>query len=1628
MAIEAEPLQSPDWAQAQLAPRAGPFRFTSKLPPRVGAYVERVDIAPRETDYDRDVIPRAIYNDPITELLLREEGVSGRRQRPQDPTARQLRKSIATNAARALRGAGADETTKYEEGQTTESQLVDSRTIILTDWGIDIINMSYVAPIPALVKPRIAAPNDRPCYHPSRHKALPPTFPRPVRFGTWRNATGVFPPVIVKAAQKAAGEWAEKERELADDFVLKYMKVRHPKPKPVKKKATTILVLEPVAEHLTVVIAPSQTPLVSASPSLRGGDTPSRQISDLGQVVASPLAPAVETAEEEADRKDRERDEERKRKRKLAAGLAAASPAVATPDSNPGRQLTTNHLTNAASPLPESASNVSIPPHEDAVEVLETAAATVSNESLTEVEKPATETSEDDAEWLEREKQKLYNGWGRQESSTAVVTAAAPSPVVVKGGGISRKSSTVGSPSAMPPARSDHVELGRKSNLIPGSRNGQTSESPISAIRSFVAEPAASPRAAASFVTDQTATPRSATRQASVVSGSIKEDTDSPASIVLPSSVHITSDDDVADAPENPDDSVHELSEFRRPSPTGSVASLTPSVISHRGKLSAAKSFFKKSKDSLMHRDDKVDNRDRKKEEKAREKETARREKEEKEAAKEAAKKREKELKAAEKEGKKHGKTKSIGETGGAESPDMTNIAKVGFNDQLKMMKASSGSLHVASPSIETPSPSVEAEQERMDRERDEERGRRKQARLQQEHAEQEAAAAAAVAAADALALQQDKEAEAARPREKDARAAALALQQERDARAAALARRQEEEAAVAAAALVEQRKAREMEEARKAQELHDRIELEKQELVRLQAEKDRIALEERTRQEEADAEQRRQRELQLARLEAERIAQAEADARRVEEEAARERERAEAAASALARIREEEDNAKRLELERVEAERQEEARKLRLVQEAEEADRKDRERDEERRRRKEERRIKEEQEMAIAAAAAAALAAEAQRKAEALQLAHRQRELEEREEEERLERVAAAAKEERKREAAAAEAAAQAKAAAEAELRAQKQRDQEEQAALEKREQERAAQEEKDRAEAALAAAAKVAAAEALLKEKAKRARQEEEKRIAEEARQAEMQAKVEIARREEERRKAEEAREAEMQTRAEVARREDEARKADEAREAEMQVKALVARGEEEAKKADEARQAEEQQMAQAAAVEKERIEAAQREEKLREREKATEKERLATELKVVEARKAEEASEAARRAADLENAQRAAEEARVVTARESQTAAAPPEPSITPSPTREPPRDLPANAGRFLNAMDMQALQGTATAIPPVAKPLAVSDPEPEEDAEQDVPETPKHSIASLAPSPMTSSNTSSNLHRKSITTSLASMWGGAKGKPDPGSRSRTSIASIGEGYKLIALITWKAVKLDVRITEHDMQCVEPGKPNKQYKHFFPLELRRIVSVSPQNTEAVVYACVARKGTRGGSKFKKMVFAFPDKAKATAWSEAVMNLAYGGAENTAAKGVLVLVDKFDSKEAMKMVEKYMKPVWEAVSKNCEVKAVQYNEFSVGNVLSTMDFTKLGNIVCLNNPDFTPRLQQVLVRNQHTRNPVSLPCESDPVDAALTILRSTIGKSKAGVLHVTGVTLKREEGKMGGFMKAFK
>ena len=72
---------------------------------------------------------------------------------------------------------------------------------------------------------------------------------------------------------------------------------------------------------------------------------------------------------------------------------------------------------------------------------------------------------------------------------------------------------------------------------------------------------------------------------------------------------------------------------------------------------------------------------------------------------------------------------------------------------------------------------------------------------------------------------------------------------------------------------------------------------------------------------------------------------------------------------------------------------------------------------------------------------------------------------------------------------------------------------------------------------------------------------------------------------------------------------------------------------------------------------------------------------------------------------------------------------------------------------------------------------------------------------------------------------------------------------------------------------------------GKP---IKHFFPIELRNIISAvykGGNSSDVTIDACSRRKGGRAGTKLKKITFQFQGPLKAKIWAEDLMTLVYGG-----------------------------------------------------------------------------------------------------------------------------------------------
>ncbi|KAJ3169542.1 hypothetical protein HDU88_000733 [Geranomyces variabilis] len=1307
--------QKHDWAQTDLTGKTvGPFRFTSKLPPRVGSYVERSDIPPRATDYDSDYVPRAFVNDPVTELLYQREenDVTRRRRRIRpwrgDQTTRQLRASILLAEAE-------DNNPPPADGPDA-----DGRTIILTDWGIDIINLTYVCPpAPRSIKPApIASPRDHPVYSASKHKALPARFPRTSRYGTWRNAVGVFPPVVVQHAAAAGREWVSKEKAICEDWVLRYLKPVVLSQKERKRKAGAGR-----AGQKKSVAAPADV----GSPKVRQASA---------RDIASPVG-------------------------RQASATDVPSPALRQPSAVDGISPTARQASAAALATP-----------------------TVRQASTPVASSPLTPQASTTA---------ALSPTARQTSTIAPLPPVDALPAdkvddehpVVLDASVDSIAST---------ASYNHYN--------DSDRDGDESEAPSSA-----------------FVSLDNLAPSEADLRDAVLD---------------------------AERRDREREAEHERLRLQREEEEKAAAEAVAAKASVEN-VSGDDDITLRPQSQLDDAAAEAERRDRVRDEERERKRRARKEEEEKAAAIAAEAAAAAEALVAKKRA--------------AEEEE----ARVRQQEQEAALAAAA-----AAAAAQRQRELDEAEAERKDRERDEERERQRKAKQEEEEAARAAHKVATTAAATEGAK---KAAEAARKAEKEAAAAAEAERKERE--------REEER----------ERKRRAKEEKEAAAALH--------------AEQKAAAKREK---EAAAAAAKQEKEAVALR------AKQEKEAAKHAKEAAASGKQIGLSDAALA---------------------------------AAEAERKDRERDEERERKRLARKEEE-------AAAAAALEAE-RRIVEAEQLKQREAEAE-RARQQEIEQERAKQQE---RDAAAAAAAAAA-AVLEEEKRA---------AVAEgerQREWERKEQQEKDAAAAAAAAAL------------------EAEQRVAVEKANAESNAAAEAERRDRER---DEERERKRRARKEAEAAAAAASVSNDVRDDHMA-------GDRDQKGSAESvastpSKAEEHKAAALAAAEEARKE---REWQEAEKERKERNAAAEAESKAIEAARLRANAEAAAAAAAKERKAKE-DEARILKEKEEKEAAAA------------------AAAATAAAAADAEKRAAEAAAQQQAEKEAAAR-----QQAERDaaVPETPKHSLASLA-------SGDSSGQRKSIS-HLSSLFGGSKrmiGTDFLGSKSRASISSI-DSSKLGATVLWKGTKVELRVHDEQLLCTEAGK-NKPYKHFFPVELSRLVSAVARGADVTCHACVRRKGGRAGSKFKKMVFTFPDgKDKAAAWSESLMTMSYAGSDpEAAAKGVLILIDKFDSKEPTKLVEKYLKPVLDAVSKPCDVKAVQFNEFSISNVLCSQDFARLGNIVCINNVDFVPRLQQVLVRNQHVQEPATLACEPDPTDLALGILRSSIvpKNGKKGSLFVTGVILKRDE-----------
>ncbi|KAJ3270904.1 hypothetical protein HK104_004825, partial [Borealophlyctis nickersoniae] len=382
------------------------------------------------------MIPRAIYNDPIEELLLREEGVAGKKRKPNDACLKPLQSITTAQPTGKTRGGQEDEeaTGSFDNlSEPARDQHAQGRTVVLTDWGIDILNFNFIAPIPPLPKTRIACPTDRPVYNPARHKALPPVFPRTSRSATSKNVLGVVPPGVAREAHLEVQKMRAERDGYLQMHVLRYNRpVRKPT---APRKAAVGGTAHNVAEGRMVAsplgvgsVATGTLPALKESGEERRGSGGEVELPALDAKVPSRIALVATSSP--------------------VSSTTTASPSnELTPSVSSHRESITQHVPLPSKPSVSSLSRGLQPSHGVAgTEELSRSSPTSSRESIQNPEEKEHERAQ-----LALEAQKLYASWGRESTTDNGVPAeggANAKPVDDTGDGVAVAGKSAQSPAS----------------------------------------------------------------------------------------------------------------------------------------------------------------------------------------------------------------------------------------------------------------------------------------------------------------------------------------------------------------------------------------------------------------------------------------------------------------------------------------------------------------------------------------------------------------------------------------------------------------------------------------------------------------------------------------------------------------------------------------------------------------------------------------------------------------------------------------------------------------------------------------------------------------------------------------------------------------------------------------------------------------------------------------------------------------------------------------------------------------------------------------------------------------------------------------------------------------------------
>ena len=184
----------------------------------------------QEVTYAREFIPRAIYNDHITELLLRAEGPSGRPPKSEDIAPLKL------DGAYKIQHSGGTKINPTFVKQNSKYNLVNqqqnNKTFVFTEESLEIVNLIYEVPIhPIPLKPKMQLP--KPVYFQGR---VTSHFMSTSRSGANQNILRLTPKKTKLQAKESVRKMMHGNAKNLEASTLRYNRVFVPLPMPLKQE------------------------------------------------------------------------------------------------------------------------------------------------------------------------------------------------------------------------------------------------------------------------------------------------------------------------------------------------------------------------------------------------------------------------------------------------------------------------------------------------------------------------------------------------------------------------------------------------------------------------------------------------------------------------------------------------------------------------------------------------------------------------------------------------------------------------------------------------------------------------------------------------------------------------------------------------------------------------------------------------------------------------------------------------------------------------------------------------------------------------------------------------------------------------------------------------------------------------------------------------------------------------------------------------------------------------------------------------------------------------------------------------------------------------------------------------